>query len=112
MSWLVEAAGQRLFVKTAGRYGSSPTETSVPYFDHADRVGLLRNAITVARSCEHRALAPLLNVIESPDGPMLVDAAAPGGNVNVPGSSAATRPRRTSGLPTCRPRGCSASSTP
>lgn len=84
VSWLVEANGRRLFVKTAGRAGSSPSGTSVPYFDHADRVGLLRNAVAVARSCEHPALAPLLNVIESPDGPMLVYAAAPGENVHVP----------------------------
>ena len=84
VSWLVEANGRPLFVKTAGRNGSSPAGTSVPYFDHAGRVGLLRNAIALARSCSHPALAPLLNVIESPDGPMLVYAAAAGENVHVP----------------------------
>ena len=84
VSWLVDAGGRQLFVKTAGCAGSSPSDPSVPYFDHADRVVLLRNAVTLARSCDHPALAPLLNVVESPDGPMLVYAAAPGENVHVP----------------------------
>jgi hypothetical protein len=96
VSWLVDADGRRLFIKTAGRHNSWPTDTSVPYFDHADRVGLLRNAATLARSWDHPALAPLLNVIESPDGPMLVCAAAPGENVHVP------RQRRSDRSPTSR----------
>ena len=84
VSWLVEADGSRLFVKTAGRDEPPAPGAPVPYFGHTSRVELLRNAITVARSCDHPALATLVNVVESPDGPMLVYAAAVGENVHVP----------------------------
>jgi serine/threonine-protein kinase len=83
VSWLVDVGDRRLFVKTAG-----PTALSagapVPYLDHAGRVALLRNAVELARSCDHPALARLLHVIESPVGPALVYEAAPGELVRVP----------------------------
>ncbi len=83
VSWLVEAADRRLFVKTAGREEPLPGIPK-PFFDHADRVSLLRNAVTLSRSCDHPALPRLLNVIESPHGPALVYTAAAGENVHVP----------------------------
>lgn len=84
VSWLVESAGQRLFVKTAGTTGPPAPGAPVPYFDHAGRVRLLRNAVEVARSCEHPALPTLLNVIESPLGPALVYESASGDLIRVP----------------------------
>jgi serine/threonine-protein kinase len=85
VSWLVEAAGQRLFVKTAGLTDPPVPRAPAPYFDHAGRVMLLRNAVDLARSCDHHALPALLNVIESPAGPVLVYEAASGDLVGVPG---------------------------
>ena len=84
VSWLVESAGQRLFVKTAGTTGPPVPGAPVPYFDHAGRVCLLRNAVDLARSSDHPALPDLLNVIESPVGPALVYEAARGELVGVP----------------------------
>lgn len=84
VSWLVDSAGQRLFVKTAGTDGPSVPGAPVPYFDHAGRVELLRNAVDLARSCRHPALPALLNVIESPSGPALVYDAASGDLVGSP----------------------------
>jgi serine/threonine-protein kinase len=84
VSWLVESAGQRLFVKTAGTDGPPVPGAPVPYFDHAGRVNLLRNAVELAKSCHHRALPPLLNVIETPTGPALVYQAASGDLIGVP----------------------------
>jgi serine/threonine protein kinase, bacterial len=84
VSWLVDVGDRRLFVKTAGTDAPPPAGAAVPYFDHAGRVGLLRNAVELARSCDHPALPRLLNVIESPTGPALVYEAAPGELVNVP----------------------------
>ena len=84
VSWLVESAGQHLFVKTAGTPGPPAPGAPVPYFDHAGRVRLLRNAVDVARSCDHHALPALLNVIESPMGPALVYEAACGDLIRVP----------------------------
>lgn len=55
-----------------------------PYFDHAGRIELLRNAVELAASCPHPALPELLNVIESPEGPILIYAVAPGEPVGVP----------------------------
>src|SRR3954469_14517100 len=72
VSWLVDVCDRRLFVKTAGTDTPPPRGAMVPYFDHASRVELLRNAVLVAGSCDHRALPRLLNVIESPVGPALV----------------------------------------
>jgi serine/threonine-protein kinase len=84
VSWLVESAGERLFVKTAGTTGPPRPGAPVPYFDHAGRVRLLRNAVDLARSCDHPALPALLNVIESPVGPALVYEAASGELVGSP----------------------------
>lgn len=84
VSWLVDVANQRLFVKTAGVDGPPAPGAPVPYFDHEGRVRLLRNAIDLAHSCHHPALPRLLNVIESPAGPALVYEAAQGELVRVP----------------------------
>lgn len=84
ISWLVESEGQHLFVKTAGTADPPVPGAPVPYFDRAGRVRLLRNAVDVARSCEHEALPSLLNVIESPEGPALVYEAASGDLIGVP----------------------------
>jgi len=84
VSWLVDTGGRRLFVKTAGDDSPPPPGAPAPYFDHAGRVGLLRNAAELAASCDHPALARLLNVIESPQGPALVYEAAPGESIGVP----------------------------
>ncbi|HEX2515470.1 MAG TPA: hypothetical protein VH257_12250, partial [Chloroflexota bacterium] len=78
VSWLVETRGGALFVKTAGVPGPAPPGAPAPHLDHAGRVALLRNAAALARSCDHPALARLLNVVESPLGPVLVYAKAPG----------------------------------
>lgn len=87
VSWLVEVEDQRLFVKTAGSQGTPDHGGPVPYFDHAGRVNLLRNAVELAQSCSHSALPRLLNVIESPSGPALVYEAATGDLVCVPPES-------------------------
>ena len=84
VSWLVKVEDQRLFVKTAGGQDGANHGGSVPYFDHAGRVNLLRNAVELAGSCSHSALPRLLNVIESPSGPALVYEAATGDLVHVP----------------------------
>ena len=102
VSWLVEAGAERLFVKTAGRDEPAGPGTPIPYFDHRGRVALLRNAIRLAGSCQHSALARLLNVIESPSGPMLVYAAARGERVGVARSQRddpRSAYRRCAGLP-------------
>ena len=84
VSWIVEAPEGRLFIKTAGTGASPPPGAPTPYFDHSGRVRLLRNAVDLARSCDHPALAALLNVIETPAGPMLVYRAAPGELIGAP----------------------------
>ncbi len=83
VSWLVDVGDRRLFVKTAGRDAPPPSGAAVPYFDHAGRVALLRNAVDLAESCRHPCLPELLNVIESPGGPALVYEAARGELVGV-----------------------------
>jgi serine/threonine-protein kinase len=85
VSWLVELGGRQVFVKTAGPT-VQPPEGPQPYFDHAGRVRLLRNAVELAHSCSHAALPRLLNVVESPVGPALVYEAAPGELVHVRGA--------------------------
>ena len=85
VSWLVDVADRRLFVKTAGVTGEQPAGAPVPYFNHDGRVRLLRNAVELASSCAHPALARLLNVIESPVGPALVYEAATGELVHARG---------------------------
>lgn len=88
VSWLVDTRDGRYFCKGAGDVDSPPPGAPVPYFDHHGRIALLRNAVDVARSCDHPALATLRAVIETGSGPLLVYDAAPGELVNVP------RPRR------------------
>lgn len=67
ISYGVEAAGGRYFVKTAGH-----PDDRRPHLDHPQRVALLRNAIRLGRAHRHPALPALRQVIESPHGPMLV----------------------------------------
>jgi serine/threonine-protein kinase len=83
VSWLVDLGDRRLFVKTAGTDAPPEPGAPVPYFDHDGRVALLRNAVDLAGSCRHRVLPRLLNVIESPSGPLLVYEAAAGELVRV-----------------------------
>ena len=78
VSWLVRTDHGDLFVKTAGTPDPPPVGAAMPYFSHSDRIRLLRNAVDLARSCEHPCLARLRNVIESPLGPVLVYDRAPG----------------------------------
>lgn len=87
VSWIVDSAAGRLFVKTAGTDAPPPPGAATPYFDHAGRIRLLRNAVEIARSCDHPALPALLNVIETPVGPMLVYQAVSGELIGI-----ATRP--------------------
>ncbi len=101
VSWLVESQGRSLFVKTVGP-PDPPPGAPTPYLDHAGRVGLLRNAVEVARSCDHPALPTLRNVIETATGPALVYDAAPGELVGVPRDERAdpsSAYRRFAGLP-------------
>jgi serine/threonine-protein kinase len=67
VSYGVELAGHRYFVKTAGR-PNNPR----PFLDHPARVTLLRNAVRLHESCRHPLLPRLYRVIESPSGPLLV----------------------------------------
>jgi serine/threonine-protein kinase len=67
LSYGVELAGRRYFVKTAG----SPNDPR-PVLDHPARVALLRNAVRLYESCPHPLLPRLHRVIESPSGPLLV----------------------------------------
>lgn len=101
VSWLIETGKRRLFVKSAGVDLPPPPGAPEPYFDHAGRVRLLRNAVEVAHSCRHPALPELLNVIESAGGPMLVYQAVAGDLIGVtskptPGGSARLRQDPTS----------------
>jgi serine/threonine protein kinase len=82
VSWLVEADGDLLFVKTAGP-SHTPPDAPTPLLDHAGRVALLENAVELARSCDHPALATLRNVITTATGPALVYDAAPGELIGV-----------------------------
>jgi serine/threonine-protein kinase len=67
VSYGVETDRGRYFVKTAG----SPDHASAA-LPHNDRVELLRNVVQLHRRVRHPALIPLQNVIESPQGPILV----------------------------------------
>jgi serine/threonine-protein kinase len=82
VSWLVDAHGELLFVKSAGPRQPAPGAPR-PALDHEGRVALLDNAVELARSCDHPALASLRNVIATATGPALVYAAAPGELVGV-----------------------------
>lgn len=56
-----------------GRYFIKTTDPDIQaYLDYEARVELLRNAAQLASGCDHPLLPRLYNVIESPDGPMLV----------------------------------------
>lgn len=106
LSWLVEASGRRLFVKTAGPTGSPPPGAPGPTLDHAARIKLLRNAIDLASSCNHPALPRLLHVIESPAGPALVYEGVAGELVGVPRwqrRDPASAYQRFARLPACQP---------
>jgi len=67
VSYGVQIAGERYFVKTAGR----PDDTR-PFLKHEARVALLRNAVRLSGSCRHPTLPRLYKTIESPSGPLLV----------------------------------------
>lgn len=67
VSYGVDVCGRRFFVKTAG-----DPALSLPHADHRARSDSLRNAAALARSLVHRALPTLHNLVESPDGPLLV----------------------------------------
>jgi serine/threonine protein kinase, bacterial len=73
ISYGVMADDRRFFVKTAGM-----PENSKSHLSHEQRVALLRNAISFRRRVDHHAIPELLNVIESPHGPMLVYEWVPG----------------------------------
>lgn len=107
VSWLVDSEGEQLFVKTAGTNDPAPPGAEVPYFHHARRVSLLRNAAALARSCNHPALPALLNVIESPVGPALVYRAASGELIRVPRERRGDPTSAYQRLRTCRLQSCS-----
>jgi serine/threonine-protein kinase len=67
VSYGVQIAAERYFVKTAGR-----PDDSCPLLKHAARVALLRNAARMSGSCRHPTLPRLYRIIESPSGPLLV----------------------------------------
>ena len=67
LSYGVQTAQGRYFVKTAGH----PDDPN-PFLNHSERVSLLRNAVQLRRSCDHPTLPPLHQVIESPNGPLLI----------------------------------------
>jgi hypothetical protein len=73
ISYGVLAGDMRFFVKTAGM-----PENSQAHLPHEQRVALLRNAVSFRRSVDHYSRPELLNVIESPHGPMLVYEWVPG----------------------------------
>jgi serine/threonine protein kinase, bacterial len=79
VSYGVQIGEAQYFVKTAGDLNDP-----APYLSHGDRVGLLRNAVRVARSCSHSSLPTLRRVIESPIGPMLVYDWRDGERIGVP----------------------------
>ncbi len=105
VSWIVATETGEYFAKSAGTTAPPAPGRSVPYFDHAGRVRLLRNAVDVAVSCDHRALARLRNVVETSDGPVLVYDRAPGELIGTPRLRRAdpTSPyRRFAALPAAR----------
>ena len=67
ISYGVRVDQTRYFIKTAGR----PNDTQA-YLEYPQRVALLRNAVRLKRQCSHTALPRLYQVIESPEGPLLV----------------------------------------
>ena len=100
ISYSVLAGPQRLFVKTAG----IPNDPK-SFLSHQQRVALLRNAVSFRRRVDHHTLPKLLNIIESPHGPMLVYEWVPGELIGVKRSERAnpTSPfQRFRALPTAR----------
>ena len=67
ISYGIQTTQGRYFVKTAG----NPDDPN-PFLSHSGRVSLLRNAVRLRRNCNHRTLPALHQVIESPNGPLLV----------------------------------------
>lgn len=67
VSYGVQIAAERYFVKTAGR-----PDDPRPFLKHGARVELLRNAVRLSGSIRHPTLPRLYRVIESPSGPLLV----------------------------------------
>jgi serine/threonine-protein kinase len=67
VSYGVEVAGNRYFVKTAGL-----PDDPRPLLGHPARAAHLRNAARLRKSCHHFTLPKLYSVIESPYGPVLV----------------------------------------
>ena len=84
VSWIVATETGEFFAKSAGPMVPVAAGRPAPYFDHAGRVQLLRNAVEVAASCNHRSLARLRNVVETRDGPVLVYDRAPGELIATP----------------------------
>jgi serine/threonine-protein kinase len=81
VSFAIEVAGRRWFVKTAG----DPADPS-PFLAHPARVALLGNAARVARSLAHPALPRLHGELASAWGPMLVYDWVPGELLRAPAS--------------------------
>ena len=79
LSYGVRIDGTPFFVKTAGH----PADP-LPRLRHAARVALLRNAARLHASFKHPIAPPLLRVIESPSGPLLVYPWADGDLLGVP----------------------------
>ncbi len=67
ISYGVEVGADRFFVKTAGL-----PDDPLPQPDFPGRVSLLRNAARLSASIRHPLLPTLYQILESPDGPMLV----------------------------------------
>jgi serine/threonine-protein kinase len=67
VSYGVRIGDERYFVKTAGQ-----PDNPQPYLRHEQRVALLRNAVRLWSSSRHPVLPRLHQVIESPQGPLLV----------------------------------------
>lgn len=67
VSYGLDVGGRRFFVKTAGAPGDTRW-----FLTHAERVALLRNAANLYRESGRPPMAPLVGVVESPHGPMLV----------------------------------------
>jgi serine/threonine-protein kinase len=84
VSWIVATDAGEYFAKSAGTTAPPAPGQPAPSFDHAGRVQLLRNAVEVAASCDHHALARLRNVVETTDGPVLVYDRAPGDLIATP----------------------------
>lgn len=86
VSYGVATHGVRYFVKTAG-----DPSVKGSLLDHAGRIAVLRNAVTLARSVHHRSLPKLLNVVSTATGPMLVYAWVEGDLIGVPARQRADR---------------------